>query len=126
MSDTSSASNDNTATQTTPEPQLGALAPPTNPSPEAKPLTPLRCLVGATIAGALGFAMYSMMTAIAVSFASHKIQSDNLAVLRISAAVRTLVLGLVTMGTGVFSLATLGLIALAIQLAIQRAKQPSS
>jgi Protein of unknown function (DUF3082) len=90
-----------------------------------KPLTPGRCLVGAAIAGALAFAMYSMMTAIALSFATHKIQSSNLAVLRISSAVRTLVLGLATMGTGIFGLATLGLCALAVQLVIQKNRQPS-
>ncbi len=85
-----------------------------------KPVTPLRCLVGAVIAGALAIAMYSLTSAIALSFATHKIQSSNMAVQRISAAVRTLVVGLATMGTGIFSLAAIGLVALAIQLVIQR------
>lgn len=107
-----------------------------DPTPETKPasastdlkqVTPLRCLIGAVLAGIFAFGMYLMTHAIALSFATHKIQSSNQAVQRISAAVRTLVVGLTTLGMGVFSLATLGLLALAIQLTIrQLQRKPES
>ncbi len=41
------------------------------------PPTPLRCLTGAAISGGLGFAMYSLMIAIATTFATKPIHSDN-------------------------------------------------
>ncbi|MGQ9869626.1 DUF3082 domain-containing protein [Leptodesmis sp.] len=88
-----------------------------------KQVTPLRCLIGATLSGSFAFGMYLTTHAIALSFAMHKIQSTNLAVQRISAAVRTLVIGLTTLGMGVFSLATLGLLALAVQLTIRQFRQ---
>ncbi|MGC8711346.1 MAG: DUF3082 domain-containing protein [Leptodesmis sp.] len=88
-----------------------------------KQVTPLRCLIGAALSGSFAFGMYLMTHAIALSFATHKIQSSNLAVQRISAAVRTLVVGLTTLGMGVFGLATLGLLALAVQLTIRQFRQ---
>lgn len=91
-----------------------------------KPLTPQRCIFGSAIAGVLAYAMYQMTTSIAVSFAAHKVQSTSLVVQRISAAVRTLVIGMTTLGTGVFGLAAIGLFALAIQILVQRRNQSSS
>lgn len=96
-------------------------------STDLKQVTPLRCVIGAVLSGIFAFGAYLMTHAIALSFATHKIQSSNQAVQRISAAVRTLVVGLTTLGTGVFSLATLGLLALAIQLTIrQLQRKPES
>jgi hypothetical protein len=102
------------------------LEPPPTDSPQtpAKPLSPLRCLVGAAIAGVMAFGMYLMMQSVTVSFAAHKITSNNMIVQRLSAAVRTLVVGLVTLGTGVFGFAALGLTALAIQLIWQKFTSP--
>jgi hypothetical protein len=76
--------------------------------------------MGAIIAGIMAFGMYQMTHAIALSFAAHKIQSDNLIAQRISAAVRTLVIGMTTLGLGVSGIAALGLLALFIQLIIQK------
>ncbi len=96
-------------------------------SANLKQVTPLRCLIGAALSGIFAFGMYLMTHAIALSFATHKIQSRNQAVQRIAAAVRTLVIGLTTLGMGVFGLATLGLLGLAIQLTIrQRQQKPES
>ncbi|MBM0742126.1 DUF3082 domain-containing protein [Phormidium sp. CLA17] len=89
-----------------------------------KPLTPQSCALGSVISGVMAFGMYRMSGAIALSFAAHKIQSDNFIVQRISAAVRTLVIGMTTLGMGVFGVAALGLFALAIQLIIQKNNQP--
>lgn len=92
-------------------------------SANLKQVTPLRCLIGAVLSGVFAFGMYLMTHAIAVSFATHKVTSSNQAVQRISAAVRTLVVGLTTLGMGVFGLATLGLLALGIQLTIRQLRQ---
>jgi hypothetical protein len=76
-------------------------------------------LVGAIIAAVLAYACYSMASSIAGTFAAKPIQTDNLIVQRISAAVRTLVVGLTALGMGTFSLATLGLLGLAVQLLLK-------
>ena len=83
------------------------------------PPTPLRCITGATISGGLAFAMYSLMIAIATTFASKPIHSDNQIVINIASAVRTLVVGVAALGMGIFSIVAIGLLALAIQLLIQ-------
>lgn len=90
-----------------------------------QPLTPQRCVIGSVIAGIMAFGMYRMSHAIALSFAAHKIQSNNFIVQRISAAVRTLVIGMTTLGMGVSGIAALGLFALSIQLIIQKNNQPT-
>ncbi len=61
-----------------------------------------------------------MTSSIGHSFAAKPIQSDSYIVQRISSAVRTLVIGLSAMGTGIFGLAALGLFGLGIQVSIQR------
>lgn len=96
-----------------------------SPPSGTKQVTPLRCLIGAILAGGLSYLLYLMTSAIALSFATHKIQSTSLVVQRVSAAVRTLVVGMSTLGTGVFGLAAIGLFALAIQLVIQGKRLPS-
>lgn len=88
-----------------------------------KPVTPLQCVIGAVLSGIFAFGMYLMTHAIALSFATHKVTSSNQTVQRISAAVRTLVVGLTTLGMGIFALATLGLLALAVQLTIRQFRQ---
>ncbi|MDJ0728330.1 MAG: DUF3082 domain-containing protein [Prochloraceae cyanobacterium] len=90
---------------------------------EQKKPTPLRCLVGASISGSLGYALYLLTTSIAVSFATKPVQSTNPFVINLSAAVRTLVVGVSTLATCLFAITTLGLILLAIQLVIQGFKQ---
>jgi hypothetical protein len=94
-------------------------------APEAaqKKVTPWRCLVGSTISGSLGTALYFLTAAIAQTYASKPITSTNPIVLNISVAVRTIVVGIVALGTGIFGMVALGLVLLAIQLAIQSWKQ---
>lgn len=84
------------------------------------PVTPLRCLIGSSISGALAWAIYLLTTAIAISFATKPVTSDNMMVQRISSAVRTLVLGVASLGTFIFGFVALGLILLALQLLWQR------
>ncbi|MBE9242518.1 DUF3082 domain-containing protein [Synechocystis salina] len=100
----------------------------TEPSPqptktEPVPPTPLRCLVGSGISASLAWGLYLLTSAIAVSFASKPMLSDKAIVHRIASAVRTLVLGLASMGTFIFAFVAIGLILLMIQLIVQ--KQPS-
>lgn len=89
-------------------------------------VTPLRCLLGAVVSAPFAIALYFLTYSIAQSFAAKPIISDSTYVIRIAVAVRTLVVGAATLATGIFSLVTVGLIALAIQLSIQSLRKPSS
>lgn len=82
-------------------------------------ITPLRCLTGSLLSGSLGIALYSLTSAIATSFANKPIVSDKVTVVRLSALVRTLVVGVASLGTFVFFFVALGLLLLAIQLTFQ-------
>jgi len=84
--------------------------------------TPLRCLLGASISAVLTFAMYTLTQAVASTFARTPIQTDNFTVYRISTAVRTLVIGMTTLGVWVFGIACLGLLGLMLQLLVQGLK----
>jgi hypothetical protein len=86
-----------------------------------KPLTPLRSLIGALIAGIMASLLYRLTMSVVQSFMAHPTITHNTIVRNISAAVRTLVIGGMTMGTGIFSLVAVGLVALAIKLALQPA-----
>lgn len=95
------------------------------PQEKATPpqLTPFKCIQGALISSALSYGLYNLTIKIATSFAAKPLHSDNRIVLNISAAVRTLVVGIVTLGMGIFGLVAVGLIALAIQLIIKSLTQ---
>ncbi len=70
--------------------------------------------------------MYLLMISIATTFASKPIHSDNPIALNIGSAVRTLVVGVVALGTGIFGIVAVGLFALAIQLLVQQFTKPKS
>jgi hypothetical protein len=99
----------------------------TNPSEESSPkkATPTNCLVGSAISGTLGYALYTLTASIIQSFATKPLTSSNPLVLRIGSLVRTLVMGVASLGTFVFFFVAFGLILLAIQLLLQK-EQPSS
>jgi hypothetical protein len=86
--------------------------------------TPLRSLTGALMAAAMGLLLYRLTTSIMKSFAEHPTISHNTIVVNLSAAIRTLVVGLATMATGIFAFVTLGLVALAIQAVVQSLRSP--
>lgn len=88
--------------------------------------SPLRCLGGSLVAGGIAIVLYRLTTSIAIAFASKPLHTDNFTTQRISAAVRTLVIGLSSLGTGIFALAAFGLFALGIQLLIQRPKEDAT
>lgn len=87
--------------------------------------SPVRCIGGSIVAGGLAFALYSLTVSIAHAFAAHPI-TGNLTSQRIGAAVRTLVVGLSALGTGIFSFAALGLLGLGIQLLIRKSSERSA
>jgi len=98
-----------------------------DPAPTTpKPAGPLQCLLGGVIASGFAFGLYRLTSAIALSFAEHPLQSGSSTAVSISVAVRTLVVGLCALGTGIFGISSLGLIALAVQLLIQRLLQPKA
>ncbi|MEH2400460.1 DUF3082 domain-containing protein [Nostoc sp.] len=89
--------------------------------------SPLRCFTGAVISGGMGYAVYSLMIAIATNFATKPIHSINPLVVKISSTVRTLVVGVVALGSGIFGIVAIGLLALGVQLLVQElTKQKSS
>ena len=93
---------------------------------EEKPsATPLRCFTGSLTAGTFSLLAYRLTTSIATSFANKPVTSSNPAVVNISSAVRTLVVGIVALGAGVFGIAALGLAALGIQLLFKKAESSS-
>lgn len=101
-----------------------------NPQPEtltpAKPMpNPWSCVSGAGVAGGIAFVLYRLTIGLAQIFAHQPVQSSSLLVQRISAAVRTMFIGLSAMGTGIFALAALGLFGLGVQLLLQRPKDSS-
>lgn len=99
--------------------------PSTNPSLTKREMpSPLRSLTGALMAAVMGLLLYRLTTSIIQSFAAHPTVSGNTIVVNLSAAIRTLVVGLATMATGIFAFVTLGLIALAVQAAIQKLRSP--
>lgn len=102
-----------------------------NPTPNTPSLTPeqpsvLRCITGSLVSSALAAAGYLLTSSIAQSFANKPIHSDNVAVVNISSAVRTLVVGISTMATGIFALVSLGLMALGLKILIQQLSKPSA
>jgi Protein of unknown function (DUF3082) len=87
-----------------------------NKSNEPSTTTPLRCFTGALTASTFSLLAYRLMLSIATNFANRPVTSLNPAVINISSAVRTLVVGMVALGAGIFGIAALGLTALGIQL----------
>ncbi|GAC1462928.1 MAG: DUF3082 domain-containing protein [Chamaesiphon sp.] len=84
------------------------------------PQTVLRCLTGALIAGGLTIALYFLTSSIAQTFAAKALPSTSTFAINIAVAVRTLVVGMSALGTGVFGLVTIGLVALSGQILVQR------
>ena len=95
---------------------------PASPSAEVpqKLTSPLRCLTGALIAGGLAIALYSLTSSIAQTFAAKPLPTSSTFAINIAVAVRTLVVGVSALATGVFGLVAFGLVALAVQIIVQR------
>jgi Protein of unknown function (DUF3082) len=88
--------------------------------PEPTLPTPLRCLTGSLIAGAMSIALYAMTSKIAITFATKPMVQKTTMANNIAAAVRTLVVGSTALGAAVFGIIAIGLIGLAIQVAFSK------
>ena len=84
--------------------------------------SPLRCLSGALISGGFAIALYFLTSSIAQTFSSKPLASTNPTAINIAIAVRTLVVGLSTLATTLFSVIAVGLLALGIHVLIQQLK----
>ncbi|MEZ2239485.1 DUF3082 domain-containing protein [Microcoleus sp.] len=112
LTNSNSSSNSSAASPSSTQDALPAASP--------QPPTVLRCLTGSLMAGGFAAALYALTLSIAQTFANKPIHSDNVTVINIAAAVRTLVMGIVALGAGVFGFAAVGLMALTLQLLIQK------
>lgn len=99
-------------------------APAPQTDPPKTPVTLGRCLVGAAIAGGLAIAAYFLTASIAQTFAAKPPTGGSALALNIAIAVRTLVVGVTALATGVFGFVSLGLVALGIQTALFGNKEP--
>lgn len=84
-----------------------------------------RAFTGSVIAGTFALLFLKMLRAIATAFANKPVVSDNVTVVNLSAAVRTLVMGVIALGTGVFAMAAIGLLLLGLQMIWQRLTKQS-
>ena len=92
----------------------------TTPETPAKKMpSPLDCLGGSGISAAIAVGAGALTYKIAQTFAAHPTTSTNRLTHSIGGAVRTLVVGVGTLGTFVFSFVALGLLALMVQLWVQ-------
>ncbi|MBE9040215.1 DUF3082 domain-containing protein [Oscillatoriales cyanobacterium LEGE 11467] len=85
-----------------------------------RPKSVLRCFTGSLISGTIASAAYGLTRSISATFAAKPIHSENLTAIKISIAVRTLVMGMCALATFVFALSALGLLALGIQRLVQQ------
>jgi hypothetical protein len=97
-----------------------------NPEPVNTLPSPLRCLTGAIVSGAMAIALYGLTSNIATTFATKPIGNRTTLAVNIAAAVRTLVLGSTALGTAVFGIIGVSLVGLAVQVAIKGDRQPQS
>ncbi|WP_448561749.1 DUF3082 domain-containing protein [Trichothermofontia sp.] len=88
--------------------------------------TALRCLLGSVLSAAFALGLYELTYAIAQTFANKPITTTNTIALNIGVVVRTLVVGIVALGMGVFGITALGLLALAVQLALTKGRTSKS
>jgi hypothetical protein len=70
--------------------------------------------------------VYRLTTAIAQSFAAHPAPASQPLTYNLSVAVRTLVVGMTTLGAGIFTLAAVGLFGLGIKLLLGGQVPPAS
>lgn len=99
------------------------MTPPESTSPTYVPPTPLRCMTGALLAGSLTLLLYRLTMSIVGTY-SKPIAFNNPLAARLASLVRTMIVGVSTLGTMVFGIVALGLVALTIQLLIQRFTKP--
>lgn len=78
---------------------------------------------GVAISGGIAIALYFLTSSIAQTFANKPLASTNPTAIRISVAVRTLVVGMSTLATTVFGVIALGLILVSVVVLVQQLKK---
>lgn len=126
--DAGGASGPSSATELTANQQLlaeiRALQPePVPPAPERKPvdlngIQPYNLLIGAAAYGIFSTLAWQFTGASAQYFADHPMDSAFYVVARLSGVARVVVVGMGALGTGVSAIASVGQLALAVQVAI--------
>ena len=99
---------------------------PTSNKPEKKEVTPLSCFFASIVSGGIGVMVYSLMSAIVQTYANKPVVADSVIVIKITTAVRTLVIGIAALGTGVFGIVAIGLFFLGIQVTIKSIARKAS
>ena len=89
-------------------------------------ISPFRCLTGSLISSGFAIALYLLTSSVAQTLAETPIRSGNQYAMQIASAVRTLVIGMCALGTGIFTIAAVGLLGLMIQIIIQKRQQGES
>lgn len=82
-------------------------------------VTPLKCFFASIISGGFAYGIYLLLNSIVQTYAGKAVTATNPLVINLTSAVRTLVMGVVALATGVFGMVALGLFLLGIQLTIQ-------
>lgn len=85
-----------------------------------KEVSPLSCFFSSVVSGGIATMVYSLMKAIATTYADKPIVGNSALALKIATLVRTLVVGIAALGAGVFALVAVGLFLLGIQLTMQK------
>ena len=88
-----------------------------------KKATPLRCFFASIISGAIAYGLYLLLNSVVQTYATKAVTSNNPVVVNLTAAVRTMVMGIVALGTGVFGVVAIGIFLLGIQLTVQNLKK---
>ena len=87
--------------------------------PNKKEVTPISCFFASVVSGTIALAVYNLMIAIAETYADKPVIAKSVLAVKIATAVRTLVVGVAALGTGVFALVAVGLFLLGIQLTVK-------
>lgn len=88
-------------------------------APAKKEVTPLSCFFASIIAGGIATMIYFLMIGIFETYANKPVLSSSVLAIKIATAVRTLVVGIAALGTGVFGIVAVGLFLLGIQVTIK-------
>lgn len=91
----------------------------TPPKATKKEVNPLSCFFASLVSGGIAVMIYFLMSAIVATYANKPVISDSAIVIKITTAVRTLVIGVAALGTGVFGIVAVGLFLLGIQVSIK-------
>ena len=99
---------------------------PTEETPEVEALpSPVRCWSGTLVAGGMSYAAFLLTQSVVASFASKPATGNQLA-LQIASTVRTLVMGIFTMATGVFGIIAIGLFLLGVKSMLADKETPET